>query len=295
MKRFTLADGMQVAAPSEVEARIIDREVTELRTYERNGIHVNDGDVIIDAGANAGVFAARMLQRHKVLRMWCFEPIPAVFEMLEANVAQWRGDSVVRTFNIALGSAPGEAVFEFDPQATFAATMEPEAVKQSYVPAVDPGEFARAALGDLRRSGLLPGGAESLLSGMTRWPLVGSLLTGAMDRARRAHERGAAARTQHIRCPVQTLSQVITDEGISHINLLKIDVEGAEEAVLQGILDAHWPHIRQLVVELHDVDGRRERVKTRLEALGFRVTVLREDWALHAIAGIWTLYATRAA
>ena len=31
----------------------------------------------------------------------------------------------------------------------------------------------------------------------------------------------------------------------------------------------------------------------RLEMLGYAVTHAREDWALHEILGIWTLYAVR--
>ena len=82
--------------------------------------------------------------------------------------------------------------------------------------------------------------------------------------------------------------------GVERVDLLKVDVEGAEEAVLAGIPDATWPAIRQLVVEVHDVDGRLERLRRLLERCGYRTQSAREDWALHQLLGIYTLYATRA-
>ena len=39
------------------------------------------------------------------------------------------------------------------------------------------------------------------------------------------------------------------------MDLLKIDVERAEKEVLQGILPSDWPKIRQVAMEVHDVDG----------------------------------------
>ena len=40
------------------------------------------------------------------------------------------------------------------------------------------------------------------------------------------------------------------------IDLLKIDVEKGELEVLNGIEDADWPRIHQIVMEVHDLDGR---------------------------------------
>jgi hypothetical protein len=74
---------------------------------------------------------------------------------------------------------------------------------------------------------------------------------------------------------------------------LKIDVEGAEWDVLRGIDEAHWPLIRQIVVEAHDVDGRVDRVRDLLLSKGYSVIVDREDWALHELLGIYTVFARR--
>jgi hypothetical protein len=92
---------------------------------------------------------------------------------------------------------------------------------------------------------------------------------------------------------LRTLSQELADSGFETIDLAKIDVEGAEEQVLDGIGDADWPRIRQFVIEVHDVNGRLERMAARLRERGYRVAIDREDWALHELMGISTIYAVR--
>jgi len=49
-----------------------------------------------------------------------------------------------------------------------------------------------------------------------------------------------------VQCAVTTLSRLMRDYGLGTIELLKVDVEGAELSVLQGIDAAHWPHIAQV-------------------------------------------------
>jgi non-ribosomal peptide synthase protein (TIGR01720 family) len=53
------------------------------------------------------------------------------------------------------------------------------------------------------------------------------------------------------RCPIRTLSSILHEESIHHVDLLKIDVEGAELEVLQGIAEDDWKKIDQIVVETH--------------------------------------------
>ncbi|MEV6318060.1 FkbM family methyltransferase [Streptomyces sp. NPDC051776] len=57
------------------------------------------------------------------------------------------------------------------------------------------------------------------------------------------------------------------------VDLLKIDVEGAELEVMEGLDAADWRRVRQAVVEVQDLDGRLEAVRGILDAQGFAVTV----------------------
>ena len=51
--------------------------------------------------------------------------------------------------------------------------------------------------------------------------------------------------------------------------MLKIDCEGAEWSVLKGIENEHWPLIKTMVIEVHDIDGRLIRIKELLKEKGF--------------------------
>jgi FkbM family methyltransferase len=70
---------------------------------------------------------------------------------------------------------------------------------------------------------------------------------------------------------LRSLSSVMDELAIGTIDLLKVDVEGEEYSVLAGIADQDWPKIRQVVLEVHDIDGRLERVCTLLKGQGFDV------------------------
>ncbi|MEV5177249.1 FkbM family methyltransferase [Streptomyces flaveolus] len=71
---------------------------------------------------------------------------------------------------------------------------------------------------------------------------------------------------------VERLSDVLRDarpEGA--IDLLKVDVEGAEAEVLAGIDAADWPRIGALQLEVADLDGRLAGVERLLRGHGYAV------------------------
>ena len=82
--------------------------------------------------------------------------------------------------------------------------------------------------------------------------------------ARRLRRGGKA-----VTCQVRTVSSVIEAHDVERLDLLKIDCEGAELDVLHGIREAHWPRIQQVVMEVHDEDGRLDEAKGILARAGF--------------------------
>lgn len=89
--------------------------------------------------------------------------------------------------------------------------------------------------------------------------------------------------------PVRTLSALIAATGVTTIDFLKIDVEGDELAVLQGISPEHCRIIRQVVVEVHTALLFQE-VQAFLNTKGF--TVL-SDTGISAFTGVTNIYAVR--
>jgi FkbM family methyltransferase len=80
---------------------------------------------------------------------------------------------------------------------------------------------------------------------------------------------------------VQTMSfkELLDSENIQHINLLKIDVEGAEYDIFKGIDLEILSKIDFIIMEFHDNFGDilRDEILNKLEAAGFEYTMWQDD------------------
>src|SRR5262249_22590908 len=103
----------------------------------------------------------------------------------------------------------------------------------------------------------------------------------------------ARLESQEYTCQLRTVSEIIEENGLERIDLLKIDVEKAEHDVLKGIEDGDWPKIRQLVIEAHDVSGRLGEIVALLEARGYEVSY-EQSQSLENTT-LYNLYARRPA
>lgn len=81
-----------------------------------------------------------------------------------------------------------------------------------------------------------------------------------------------AFESERVNAQVRTLSSVIDEYNVRAIDLLKIDVEGAELDVLAGVEARHWGMIRQIVLEVHDAATTCACITDQLAARGFRVS-----------------------
>jgi hypothetical protein len=96
---------------------------------------------------------------------------------------------------------------------------------------------------------------------------------------------------REVKVSVDRLSDVLASyETPQIIDLVKIDVEGAEYDVLTGIDEADWPRIRQLVAEVHDLNGELAAVRDLLERRSFDVST--PEGALSPLR-TYTVYARR--
>ena len=91
------------------------------------------------------------------------------------------------------------------------------------------------------------------------------------------------------RAKVKTLSAIIREYQISSIDFLKVDTEGDECLVLNGINDEDFTVIGHIVVEVH-TDLLYKEVKSRLSHLGYTLSF---DLGLSESVGVGNLYANR--
>ena len=235
-----LPDGAPVAHLNRNETEYIYNEVFVLQAYLRHGISISDGDCVVDAGANIGLFTVFANRLACGLRTIALEPNPAAFACLAANAEAW-GESV-QCLPHGLSRANGTAQLTcFQGLSLLSgfhadAAIEREVVK-SYVLNQEP-----ASALDERHAADLSALLDTRLQSAT------------------------------VTAQLRTLSSVIAEEGIERIDLLKVNVEKSELDVLLGIDAADWPRIRQLVVE---VDRREnlEPIADLLERQGFEFLV----------------------
>lgn len=92
--------------------------------------------------------------------------------------------------------------------------------------------------------------------------------------------------------PIQTISSFLDEQDIQAIDFIKIDTEGSELDILQGIAEKHIPRIQQFALEVHTPQIAQE-VRDLLSRMGFKVV---SDTGLISMSGsgLSEIYATRA-
>ncbi len=189
-------------------------EIFGARIYDCDGFYTpRAGDIVIDVGANIGMFAVYLQWNARGVNVHCFEPSVSSFGRLKANIELNKIGSVVRAYNVAVSAQEGTANLS---------------AGQSLVRSIV-GNDAAADNGSARAAGETVRTID---------------LNAAIDMA-----------------------------GAARIDLLKIDVEGAEVEILNGAAAASWQKIERVVVEIHDNirPGTHRAVTTAIAKAGLRV------------------------
>jgi hypothetical protein len=101
--------------------------------------------------------------------------------------------------------------------------------------------------------------------------------------------------SEKIVCKLRPLSDIIQENSIERVNLLKIDAENYERQVLAGILDNDWKFIKQISMEVHEhIKGGENLLNEIIELLeskNFKVKIGEED--LSARLGVYMVYAKK--
>ncbi|WP_156754866.1 FkbM family methyltransferase [Actinokineospora pegani] len=251
---LTLPNGLVVSQQNEAETRHFYHDIFDNRGYASRGITISDGDTVVDVGGNIGLFTLFAHHEAEDVKVYAFEPAPPMFEHLSANAERYGVNAVL--VNAGLSDADGTAELTFYPRSSGMSSFHPdtEEERNNLIAIIgNQGDDAGADLDELMDVRL-----EAV-------PFTATL---------------------------RSLSSVIREHGITRIDLIKIDVQKAELAVVRGIDDEHWPLIRQVVLEVHDgADGRVELLGDLLRDKGFRVVAIQDE--LYRGTDIHNLYAIR--
>eukprot|EP00475_Leptophrys_vorax_P020625 TRINITY_DN2826_c0_g1_i3.p1 TRINITY_DN2826_c0_g1~~TRINITY_DN2826_c0_g1_i3.p1 ORF type:complete len:263 (-),score=89.12 TRINITY_DN2826_c0_g1_i3:16-804(-) len=257
---------------------------------------------VFDVGANVGLFSVYLLTNFKNMNIRCFEPIPQLYRIAKMNLERFveAGKGKFEIFNMGLSNENVDEIeFTFDPHMTVASSlfesqMEEDTKMEGKVSDIP--KLCRAVISDLGTFQLLPNWfVEFVCAGLElpviQWffvfPAICYVIIFAIKRA---------FKKQKVSCTLKRLSSVLeTMQPEMKIDLIKIDVEGAEFDVLKGIDDKHYKLIEQAVVEVHDVGNTRvSQIVDFLRQRGFKnIVVDQEHLELHKIMKIFTVYATK--
>jgi amino acid adenylation domain-containing protein/FkbM family methyltransferase len=197
---YVLDNGMSIAHQNREETDALYEEIFLKRGYERGGVAIPAGDtVVIDVGANIGMFTLYVSSRNPRAKIYAIEPIPDVCEKLRENVRRYAPNAAVREF--ALGNIAGVEEFSFYSKMSVLSSMSKfDSLRNDQ-------EFLKTLLENEQLRGSQDAG-ELLQhsSELFDWRLEASKLL----------------------CPVKTISQLIAEENIQRVGLLKIDVQRAE-------------------------------------------------------------------
>jgi FkbH-like protein/FkbM family methyltransferase len=251
-----LPNGLEVAHLQRYEADYLYREIFEDQCYLKHGIGLAEGATVLDIGANIGLFSLFVMSRCRDARVYAFEPAPAAYAALRANLEAYGGEA--RAFDLGVADRPKTATLTFyENSSVFSGFFADEARD-------------RAALEAIVRNTLRGEAADEDVAQLTA------------ERLRRTtHE-----------CRMTTVSEIIREHALQRVDLLKIDAEKSELDILRGIDERDWPKIAQIVVEIHDPTGEAlQRVERLLVAKGYACALEQER--LLERSGLFNLYATR--
>ncbi|MEP3036164.1 MAG: FkbM family methyltransferase, partial [Pseudoruegeria sp.] len=257
-------------------------EIFKREDYLRHGLKIPAGATIVDVGANVGFFSNFALQRAGAnATLIALEPIPETFAALQNNVSNrtWEAGTKLHLFNAGATKIDGPDHLEFTyfPNLPGNSTSVPsekedqeKTLRQTFTHPVRYAQMVRT-MAKLRRQ-------KWLNTAILLYPLAAVLGPLGLSHIYRKKE--------HIRCPLFSLSQIIADTGISKIDFLKIDTEGAELDVLDGLTPQDWKMVKQVAIEVQDKDGRLKKIKRRLKRAGFKHVVIDKAADLSALSDV---------
>jgi len=283
--------GGSLACTSVEDGAWMVREIFGEETYARVADDLEGAAFILDVGANVGAFAAWCVgtrararaargdgaggeRAADPLTVVCVEPVRSTADACELNAARVKAlhadcDIRVARLGLAAPAQRGAALelthFEDVPSCS---TTRPQ---------------------DKHAANIAPllARAENFLKyyGAFRPRLCAAirLVPSALGARRAACELAVAYLWRWSRAPVALGSvrdafAATRTAAPDRIDVLKVDVEGLELAVLESIEDEWWPRVRRVIVEVHDLGARCDKVLALLRAKGFAAQKLSDDY-----------------
>ncbi len=257
---YKLANGIEIIHQSKAETDHFYEDIFEHKVYAKNGITLYPGDCIFDVGANIGLFTLFADQECSDATIYAFEPSPPTFDILKANTSKCRGK--IKFFNCGLSKVNKTTTFTFYPNSSGMSSFYPNKEEEK--------QILKTIMLNQQKAGMVE-----------------------MDQVLQYTEELLEERfkSKTFTCKLKTISEIISENNLARIDLLKIDVQKSEFDVLLGINQNDWHKIRQIVIEVHNESNRLAQVSSLLSGKGY--SVVAEQDSLYTATNIYNLYAIR--
>jgi FkbM family methyltransferase len=250
-----LPDGTVVTELNRYETDYLYQEIIVDQVYRPDSLVLPADAVVLDIGANIGMFTLSTARWLPGCRLVAFEPAPDAYAALVANVEALALPAVCLPW--AVGAISGSTSMTVYPAASVFSGLNADLVAdRSAIQAA-----IRVAVDDVDSA-----------------ELVDQVATGRVEGA--------------IDVPVEVrrLPDVLELLDVERVDLLKLDAEGAELDILGSLRPEDWARIDNILMEVHTRDNSQALV-TMLETAGFTCDV--SNVAALDGTGFSNLYATR--
>jgi len=250
-RSWQLPEGGTIAHLNRNETISLHREIFTERAYAPVGMRLRPAPTVLDIGANIGMFALFAERTWTPALILAVEPVPEVAEVLRANLA---GSHAV-VVQAACAEQDGQCLLTYYPAATILSGRH-----------ADPDRDLRTLKEHARRT------LGNRVSEADLNELLQARVTGV-----------------ELDCRKLSLASLVREHRIDRVDLLKIDVEGDELAVLQGSSN-NLAQVDNVVVEV-SAGAVEDGITRLLKDAG--MTVTRYQSPQYRGSELWMLWAHR--
>ena len=235
---------------------------------EKYSLQLSPDAVVVDVGANIGMFALWAAWHEQTagrVRVLSFECVPSTYAVLKMNAELYTNHfTLLEAHGYGLGSEEKSAIVHHHPNFSIWSTSDAamdsqrDAMLHENIPHLAHRVSARDDL---------PGMVQQLPSWLVRFVVkfAGRRILSSLNA------------TEAVECRFRRLSDAVFRDGkVETITLLKVDVEGAEMEVLNGIDAADWRRIEQVAMECEN-ERLAAEATALLEGHGFSVRTWISD------------------
>ena len=270
MKSLILPNGEEIYYIDKLTALDVYEEIFVENDYLQRGLTIRDNDVVFDVGANIGLFSRFISQQAQNLKIFAFEPVPIIFKALEKNVQDIPAD--LKLYNIGLAEVSKEVKIHYYP-------------KVSADSAITPFDW------ELKVNQYVQNYNEVVVKNIPAAKIIPKFLRKTVVKAGLKN----MYKDELIDCSLRTMSDIISENGIKQIDLLKIDAENYEWQVLSGIIDDDWKKIQQVSMEVHThIKGGENLLNDIIDMLKENEFDVKEEIdSRFGVMGVYMLYAKK--